>query len=102
MTEGFQLLTGDDILLGQLYYRPPRNGPTVWEIGFPDRSAQEFYVPDPYPSLINKLFLGKPNHRFRQYGLWKRYADLYPTNDLVYHVGVSDYSKDWFYAQVPR
>ncbi|KAK4261415.1 hypothetical protein QN277_004416 [Acacia crassicarpa] len=93
---------GDAIELGQLNYRPPRNGPTVWEIGIPDRSAQEFYVPDPYPNLINKLFLGKPNHRFRQYGLWKRYSELYPTNDLVYHVGVSDYSKHWFYAQVPR
>ncbi|XP_028784020.1 uncharacterized protein LOC114740068 isoform X1 [Neltuma alba] len=94
--------SGDDIQLGQLYYWPPRTGPTVWEIGIPDRSAQEFYVPDPYPSLVNNLYLGKPNDRFRQYGLWKRYTELYPTNDLVYHVGVSDYSKDWFYAQVPR
>ncbi|XP_054810059.1 probable rhamnogalacturonate lyase B [Prosopis cineraria] len=93
---------GDDIQLGPLYYWPPRNGPTVWEIGIPDRSAQEFYVPDPYPNLVNKLYLGKPEHRFRQYGLWKRYVELYPTNDLVYTVGVSDYSKDWFYAQVPR
>lgn len=40
--------------------------------------------------------------RFRQYGLWERYTDLYPDNDLVYTVGVSDYSKDWFYAQVTR
>jgi rhamnogalacturonan endolyase len=40
--------------------------------------------------------------RFRQYGLWERYAELYPDNDLVYTVGVSDYTKDWFYAQVTR
>lgn len=40
--------------------------------------------------------------RFRQYGLWERYSDLYPEGDLVYTVGVSDYKNDWFYAQVPR
>lgn len=40
--------------------------------------------------------------RFRQYGLWSRYTELYPYEDLVYTVGVSDYSRDWFFAQVPR
>ena len=40
--------------------------------------------------------------RFRQYGLWERYTELYPDADLVYTVGVSDYRKDWFYAQAPR
>jgi len=40
--------------------------------------------------------------RFRQYGLWSRYSELYPTQDLVYTVGVSNYRKDWFYAHVPR
>lgn len=40
--------------------------------------------------------------RFRQYGLWDRYAELYGSQDLVYTVGVSDYRKDWFFAQVTR
>ncbi|XXG55811.1 hypothetical protein AAC387_Pa03g3396 [Persea americana] len=40
--------------------------------------------------------------RFRQYGLWERYAELYPDHDLIYTVGVSDYWKDWFFAQVTR
>ena len=40
--------------------------------------------------------------RFRQYGLWERYAELYPDKDLIYTVGVSDYTKDWFYAQCTR
>lgn len=40
--------------------------------------------------------------RFRQYGLWKRYTDLYPNDELVYTIGVSDYRRDWFFAQVPR
>lgn len=41
-------------------------------------------------------------NRFRQYGLWERYAELYPKDDLVYDVNTSDYSKDWFFAQVTR
>ncbi|KAI3465168.1 hypothetical protein Pfo_021831 [Paulownia fortunei] len=92
---------GCDIDVGELTYEPPRNGPTLWEIGIPDRTAAEFYVPDPNPMYINKLYVNHPD-RFRQYGLWERYTDLYPDEDLVYTVGVSDYRKDWFYAQVTR
>ncbi|KAI3859552.1 hypothetical protein MKX03_024006 [Papaver bracteatum] len=95
------ITAGCDIDLGDLVYEPPRNGPTLWEIGIPDRSAAEFYVPDPNPKYINKLFVNHPD-RFRQYGLWERYAELYPDKDLEYTVGVSDYRKDWFYAQVTR
>ncbi|KAI3995853.1 hypothetical protein MKX01_020388 [Papaver californicum] len=90
-----------NINLGDLVYQPPRDGPTLWEIGIPDRSAAEFHVPDPNPNYINKLYENHPD-RFRQYGLWERYAELYPHKDLEYMVGVSDYRKDWFYAQVTR
>ncbi|KAL5220219.1 hypothetical protein ABZP36_024932 [Zizania latifolia] len=93
--------SGDDIYLGDLVYEPPRDGPTMWEIGIPDRSAAEFYVPDPNPNYVNRLYINHPD-RFRQYGLWERYAELYPDNDLVYTIGQSDYSTDWFYAQVNR
>ncbi|XP_022638462.1 probable rhamnogalacturonate lyase B [Vigna radiata var. radiata] len=96
------ITSGCIVQLGSLIYNPPRNGPTLWEIGIPDRSAAEFHVPNPYPNLINRLYIAKPLHKFRQYGLWKRYNELYPNEDLTYTVGVSDYSKDWFYAQVPR
>ncbi|MED6216757.1 hypothetical protein PIB30_010788 [Stylosanthes scabra] len=89
------------IELDDLVYEPPRDGPTLWEIGIPDRTAAEFYVPDPNPKYINKLYLNHP-HKFRQYGLWERYAELYPDRDLIYTVGVSDYTKDWFFAQVTR
>ncbi|KAF5942713.1 hypothetical protein HYC85_020355 [Camellia sinensis] len=87
--------------MGDLVYEPPRAGPTLWEIGIPDRSAAEFYIPEPNPKYINKLYVNHPD-RFRQYGLWERYADLYPDEDLVYTIGVSDYRKDWFFAQVNR
>ncbi|KAL6184535.1 hypothetical protein ACLB2K_045936 [Fragaria x ananassa] len=90
-----------DVDVGTLVYEPPRTGPTLWEIGIPDRTAAEFYVPDPNPKYINKLYVNHTD-RFRQYGLWERYAELYPDNDLVYTIGVSDYTKDFFFAQVTR
>lgn len=43
------------IQLGDLIYEPPRNGPTLWEIGIPDRTAAEFYVPDPAPGFTTQL-----------------------------------------------
>lgn len=95
------ITSGSFIEMGDLVFEPPRDGPTLWEIGIPDRSAAEFYVPNPDPKYINKLFVNHPD-RFRQYGLWSRYTELYPDSDLVYIVGVSDYTKDWFFAQIPR
>ncbi|KAF1861761.1 hypothetical protein Lal_00026198 [Lupinus albus] len=93
---------GNEVKLNSLIYSPPRNGPTLWEIGTPDRLAAEFYVPDPYPTLLNNLYKNNTKEKFREYGLWARYSDLYPHDDLVFTVGVSDYRKDWFYAQVTR
>ncbi|KAK2996013.1 hypothetical protein RJ640_013903, partial [Escallonia rubra] len=92
---------GDDIQLGDIVYDPPRNGFTLWEIGIPDRSAAEFFVPDPRKTLMTYLSSSNSD-RFRQYGLWDRYTDLYPEEDLVYTVGASNYSKDWFFAHVTR
>ncbi|KAL2498986.1 Rhamnogalacturonate lyase family protein [Abeliophyllum distichum] len=92
---------GSQIQLGNLVYNPPRNGPTLWEIGIPDRTPAEFYVPDPTPEFRNPIFINH-NEKYRQYGLWNRYTDLYPDQDLVYTVGISDYKKDWFYAHVNR
>ncbi|GKC43493.1 probable rhamnogalacturonate lyase B [Tanacetum coccineum] len=90
---------GVNIDMCDLVYEPPRDGLTLWEIGFPDRTAAEFYIPDPNPEYANSFLLDNPN-RFRQYGLWDRYAELYPDNDLVYTVGESDYSRDFFFAHV--
>ncbi|XP_047312801.1 rhamnogalacturonate lyase B-like [Impatiens glandulifera] len=92
---------GGMIGLGDIVYWPVRAGPTLWEIGVPDRTAAEFYVPDPRPERINPVF-GQQKDNFRHYGLWERYSDLYPEKDLVYTVGTSNYSKDWFYAHVTR
>ncbi|PNX55322.1 rhamnogalacturonate lyase B-like protein, partial [Trifolium pratense] len=99
--DSVKITSGSCIELGEIVFEPPRDGPTLWEIGIPDRSGAEFYAPDPNPQYINKVLINHPD-RFRQYGLWERYSELYPDGDLVYTIGVSDYRKDWFYAQVPR
>nr|GLL38623.1 uncharacterized protein LOC109172756 [Ipomoea trifida] len=92
---------GDDIKVGDLVFTPPRNGTTLWEIGTPDRRAAEFFIPDPTPELQNSL-ISNGSEKWRQYGLWNRYTDLYPKTDLVYNVGKSDPAKNWFYAHVNR
>ncbi|KAK1436363.1 hypothetical protein QVD17_02142 [Tagetes erecta] len=92
---------GCDIDVGDLVFEPPRDGPTLWEIGMPDRSAAEFYIPDSDPMYTNK-FLANNVNKFRQYGLWERYARLYRDGDLVFTIGESDYKKDWFFAHVNK
>ncbi|KAJ1274020.1 hypothetical protein BS78_05G031500 [Paspalum vaginatum] len=91
---------GGAVDLGDLVFEPPRSGPTLWEIGVPDRSAAEFFVPDADPRYASLLFVGKEG--YRQYGLWERYAELYPGGDPVFTVGQSDPSEDWFFAHVTR
>ncbi|KAL8145397.1 uncharacterized protein LOC141706961 [Apium graveolens] len=92
---------GCHIIKENLVFEPPRDGPTLWEIGIPDRSAAEFYIPDTNPEHVNRVLFNHTD-RFRQYGLWEKYAELYPNGDLVYTIGESDYRKDWFFAHVTR
>jgi len=53
--------TGCKINVHKIVYQPPRDGPTLWEIGIPDRSAAEFFVPEPNPKFINKVFVNHPD-----------------------------------------
>ena len=79
--------SGKTMDLGKLVWTPVRFGAQVWEIGYPDRSAAEFFKGDG-----------------RNYWLWGwnlRYALLFP-NDLTYTVGKSDWHKDWFFEEVPH
>eukprot|EP00252_Welwitschia_mirabilis_P026686 TRINITY_DN8830_c0_g1_i1.p1 TRINITY_DN8830_c0_g1~~TRINITY_DN8830_c0_g1_i1.p1 ORF type:complete len:644 (+),score=75.58 TRINITY_DN8830_c0_g1_i1:259-2190(+) len=99
--ESIYIYPGCNIDIGVLIYAPPRDGPTIWEIGIPDRTAGKFFIPDPNPSYINRLFV---NHRerFRQYGLWERYSEIFQNNDLIYIVGSSDWRTDWYFAHTCR
>lgn len=61
----------------------------------------------PFGHLLTVFELSEPgpsSHigRFRQYGLWERYSEIYRNEDLIYDVDVNDYRKDWFFAQVTR
>jgi hypothetical protein len=64
---------GSDIDVGDLVFEPPRDGPTLWEIGIPDRSAAEFYIPDPDPKYINKLFVNHPDRLVTFFWNFKEY-----------------------------
>jgi rhamnogalacturonan endolyase len=78
---------GKTLDLGKLVWKPVRYGKQIWEVGYPDRAADEFYKGDG-----------------SNYWLWGwnlRYALLYP-HDLTYTVGKSDWHKDWFFEEVPH
>ncbi|XP_059636145.1 probable rhamnogalacturonate lyase B [Cornus florida] len=93
--------SGSQTQLGNLTYVPLRDGPTVWEIGFADRTAIGYYVPDVNPMYVNRLFLNSPE-KYRQYGLWDRYTDIHPEVDQAFTTGINDPKKDWFFAHVDR
>jgi len=78
---------GKNLDLGKLIWKPVRYGRQVWEIGYPDRAADEFFKGDG-----------------ANYWLWGwnlRYALLFP-DDVTYTVGKSDPRKDWFFEEVPH
>jgi rhamnogalacturonan endolyase len=78
---------GKTLDLGKLVWKPVRFGKQIWEIGYPDRAADEFFKGDG-----------------SNYWLWGwnlRYALLFP-NDLTYTVGKSNWHKDWFFEEVPH
>ena len=57
---GILEFSGSETQLGNLTFVPLRDGPNVWEIGFPDRTAIGYFVPDVNPIYVNKLFLYSP------------------------------------------
>jgi rhamnogalacturonan endolyase len=78
---------GQNLDLGTINWQPVRFGRQIWEIGYPDRTADKFFKGD------------GPN-----YWLWGwcvRYGDLFP-NDITFTIGQSDYHKDWFFEEVPH
>ena len=78
---------GKPLNLGKLDWQPVRYGKQIWEIGYPDRTADKFFKGDG-----------------ANYWLWGwplRYGDLFP-NDITYTIGKSDYHKDWFFEEVPH
>lgn len=71
--------------LGELKWTPARYGRQLWEIGIPNRSAEEFRHGDHY----------------WQWGLYNLYPDEFP-HDVDFVIGQSDWRRDWNYVQPPR
>lgn len=78
---------GKTLDLGQLTWKPVRYGRQLWEIGYPDRTADKFLKGD--------------HSNYWLWGWGLRYAGLFP-NDVDYTIGKSDFRKDWFFQQVPH
>jgi rhamnogalacturonan endolyase len=78
---------GKDLDLGKIQWTPVRYGKQVWDIGYPDRTAEKYFKGD--------------GDNYWLWGWNMRYALLFP-NDLTYTVGKSDYHKDWFFEEVPH
>jgi rhamnogalacturonan endolyase len=78
---------GKTINLGKLDWQPVRYGKQLWEIGYPDRTADKFFKGD--------------GDNYWLWGWGLRYAGLFP-NDITYTIGKSDYRKDWFFQEVPH
>lgn len=68
--------------LGEVRWKPERVGPTLWEIGIPDRSAAEFRNGDQY----------------WHWGNYLKFKTDFP-NGVDYVVGKSDWRKDWHICQ---
>ncbi len=73
---------GEKLDLGSLTWVPMRYGTQVWEIGIPNRSAEEFRHGDHY----------------WQWGLYQLYPTEFP-NDVDFTIGKSDHRTDWNYVQ---
>lgn len=69
--------------LGALAWTPPARTTTLWQLGTPDRSTEEFR----FGGLM------------RQYGLWWRYLEERGASDLTYTIGTG-LPSDWYYAQM--
>ncbi|HEU5068542.1 MAG TPA: polysaccharide lyase family protein [Sphingomicrobium sp.] len=78
---------GETLNLGNLSWKPVRYGRQLWEIGYPNRTASEFFKGDPGNSWL--------------WGWNLRYALLFP-NDVTYTIGKSDPKRDWFFEEVPH
>ena len=76
---------GEQRHLGSVLWVPHRFGPTLWQIGVPDRTAREFLHGDHY----------------WQWGLYYQYPTEFP-KDVDFVVGRSDWHRDWNYVQPPR
>lgn len=79
---GLTVDAGAPVSIGEIRWKPDRAGPTLWEIGIPDRSAAEFRNGD----------------RYWEWGNYLKFKSDFPKG-VNYVVGESDWTKDWHLCQ---
>jgi Polysaccharide lyase family 4, domain III len=72
--------SGSQIDVGLLIFESPRVGPTLWQIGVPDRSAAEFFIPEPNPKYGNKLYMNSEKLVAFCFNLKPRFVNFYFTS----------------------
>jgi rhamnogalacturonan endolyase len=87
MVANITVEAGKTLDLGKLEWKPVRYGRQLWEIGYPDRTGDEFFKGDGANNWL--------------WGWNLRYALLFP-HDVTYTVGKSDWHRDWFFEEVPH
>lgn len=80
--ENVTVCGGHSHQLGTHVWVPRRLGEQLWEIGYPNRTASKYRHGDSY----------------WRWGLWRRYPDEFP-GGVNFSIGMSDWRKDWNYAQ---
>ncbi|MET4591738.1 polysaccharide lyase family protein [Arthrobacter sp. 754] len=81
--ENITVPAGTSIDTGTHMWRPENHGPTLWQIGTPDRSSEEFFIH------------GGPTG-YRENLTWLEYPYDFP-NGVDFKVGVDDPAKKWNY-----
>ncbi len=93
---------GQSLSLGTLTWSPLRLGPTVWEIGTPDRDSNEFnngeHQSTPYSGILPAYAGGPPYDVPATWGAFMAYPTQYP-NGVSFVVGTSNPGTDWNYCQ---
>jgi hypothetical protein len=79
---------GQMLNLNTVNWTPTRVGPTVWEIGIPDRDTKEFKNGHSAQVVAGVL---------PPYAVWGTFQQ--PTDNLTYTVGQSNWATDWNYVQ---
>jgi len=78
--DGVSIPAGKENDLGEIAWTPEKFGETLWQIGTPDRTGEEFWM-------------GKFHH---QWGMHIIYPRCFP-NDVDFYIGKSQEAKDWPY-----
>ena len=81
--DGVPVVAGRENDLGDIRWTPETFGETLWQIGVPDRTGEEFWM-------------GKYHH---QWGMHIIYPRCFP-NDVDFYIGKSREDKDWPYYQL--